>query len=396
MLYFINADIGIQYIYFFHTLYIQMKKTFVNILPGIIFTVAGTIVMLLNGRPTCGQEGSNPLNANEKVKVTMGKTEVIRSVDMLPRVFGNDDTAWYALPRKSRTGIARYDSSLDKSGEGFFSANEDMKTREIVDIIYFHDSIYLFFATEGVNKPTLHVKNISKSTLEEEESSHVVFSFPFVRGRGPLSGIQLSRDRSRLLRFSRIILYSQKQGLLEMKVCGAGLITQWSNSFQFSFIRAPRHMNRFRVDEWGNAYMLDYLYNPPVLNITGRPNKLMLLAVTENGNRSETTELSIPNRYIKSAEIEPAGHDAVISAGFFSDTQLEGTVSGSYYFRVNTIHNIIRNYREYLISLTDFSSGDSFGLFVNHLIYKQEGYAFMVAEQYFREEHRRYQNLYIS
>ncbi len=351
--------------------------------------IISILLFLLVGPGTEGQQ------MMEKPSLVMGEKEVIRSVEILPRVFGYDSSGYYALTRTTRFGIVHYDRSMTKTMGELIQVNENLKTREIVKVIHFHDSIYLFFFTEGLNNRTLLVRNISKNSLEEENRTRVIYSLPFVRGRKPVFGIEMSRDESKLLIYSRTIHNNQKQGLLEMHVYGAGLKTVWKNSFRFTWERAPKHMNNFKVDAWGNAYMLDHLYDPPIPNLTGRPNKLMILAISDSGEKSNTFEIEAPARYIKNATIEPAGKDFVICSGFYSDTDLEGTVKGSFFFRVNTAYGIIQNSRDYLIPAADFTSGESFGLVINHLIYKEQGYSFLVAEQYLREEHMRYQNLYV-
>ena len=330
------------------------------------------------------------------VNLKTGKKEVTSSIEILPRIFGYDSSGYFALTKRgSRFGIAHYNNRMQRVNENDIDLNVNLKQRRIVKMVHFHDSIYMFFTLEGIKSKTLYVQTVFKDSLEQKEPPRELLQVNAARGWKPDFGVVLSRDETRMLIYSRIIIHGQRQGLLEMIVCDKGLREQWRNSFRFGFERAPIHMEEFVVDEFGNVYMLDHLYTPPIPNITGRINTYMVLAVTEQGEKLSTYRIEYEGHFLKNGKIEPAGREFVICSGFLSNLDLDGSVTGTFYFRINTRLGILQNQRKFEIPKEDFFSGECFGLHTDHLIWKKQGYCFLVGEQIFRESHNHYQNLFI-
>ncbi len=344
--------------------------------------------MLLCTEASCQDPTGGP-------RLLQGEDEVIRAIEMLPRVFACDSSGYYALTRTARYGISHYGNDLMLTRGDFLKVNEKLKERQIVNLLQFRDTIYLFFFTEGINFRTLYAQVISKDSLAESGAARELMRVRFIAGRKPVYGTILSRDESTLLVYSSTINYSRKQGILEMMVYSNLAAPMWKNRFIYAYERVPRHDQHFTVDPEGNVCMLDRYYETPRPNISGRKNIHMILSVTGQGTRETVTRIGLKDRYIKNILIEPAGESHVVCSGFSSDNDLEGTVSGIFYFRVNTEMGTVQNFREHGLFPGDFTSGELFGLHIDHLIHRDEGYSFLVAEQSFRERHQRYQNLLV-
>jgi len=180
----------------------------------------------------------------------------------------------------------------------------------------------------------------------------------------------------------------------------------WSKELQLPFKDRLYEVEKYKVDNQGNAYLLGIVYKGSVrAKRQGRPNyEYHLLAYNKQDEYTEYL-LNLDDKFITDMQFEITGNGEIVCAGFYSEL---GTTSvrGTFYLIIDAkTKEVIKEYYEEFDQrfLTDFMSerradkGKELARYnLNQLEIRRDGGVVLVAEQFYVREIQDYNDGYSS
>jgi hypothetical protein len=275
-------------------------------------------------------------------------------------------------------------------------------------VVFFQDSIYLFYSEIKLLETRLYVKTIDKHTLEQNGTERFICEIPHFKGNYPDIYFQLSLLHNQLLIVFKTDAFLQKTIKFDFFVFDKGLKSVWNKTdfFQYNH-RAPREMT-FTVDETGNVHILSLIYEIKLLNhlITDEALKNEYLAVSYINNGEEIVEnrISLDDYFIRGIKLIAGPEGSFICAGFYSQVYRYG-IKGAFFVSNNTpskeISPVLYNEfeEEMIASLPDQNKStrteEIYSYNIKDLVFRANGNIILCGEQVYQQSYNNVNDILI-
>ena len=330
----------------------------------------------------------------------------LTSENKIPKIFGYDETGYYMLTDDYTWAIEKLDADMQHAGIEYLNLNKGFRTFELVDVVHFHDTLYLFTNEMRMKSMILYVETINKETLEQNEDRRRIIEVFNMGGWIADFDITLSKLEQKLLVSERIVIYGQKTEEVHFMVFGKGMELEWEARESIHHDRKIYKEAEFVVDDKGNAYMLSLYFDPVLVqNLNPRKNSYSVIACTDKGGSVKTYRIDISERYIRGIGIEPGVNDDLMVAGFYSpslnDFTVDGVFSLSIDYRTKEMRNLkFHEFAPYFIEENmDRKQGKElkylYSFNLDHMALRKNGNMVLVAEQMYDQSFDTYKNLLV-
>lgn len=348
-----------------------------------------------------------------KAEVQWGTEYEVDKKVTLSDIVGYDASGIYALKSNyiyndKSPIIAFYDNNMNLVKSTELELKQENKYKKFENIIQFNNNLYLFtsFKNQKLEKNFLFVQTINKSTLTPNDDiikiAEIDFSGKSKYNGGTFSCI-ISPDSSKLLVYYDMPYESGTNEKFGFQSYDKQMNLLWQKDVTLPYLEKLFDVERYRIDNNGNAYILGRLYkDKKVEKRKGEPNyEYKVISYTNNGSSVNEYPITIQGKFITDMQIAIDDNMDIICGGFYSD---EGTYSikGCYYLRIDGTTKEIKtqSYKEFgLDFLTQFLSekeaeklekkvekGKNVELYeydLHEIIRRTDGGAVLIAEQYY-------------
>ena len=80
----------------------------------------------------------------EELTLIEGEEMIVPSSGQIPRIFGWDETGYYALGLDHRYYLEHFDRNFKSTTENHLILHREWRTRDLESVLYFHGKIYMF------------------------------------------------------------------------------------------------------------------------------------------------------------------------------------------------------------------------------------------------------------
>jgi hypothetical protein len=284
--------------------------------------------------------------------------------------------------------------------------NVGLRTRELVALVHFHDTLYLFTSEVRFNSHILYAQTIDKETLTQNPDERVIFDSHDLGGWRADFHVTLSRLENKLLAVSRTIIYGRKLQDISFISFGKGLTKEWESGDRVQHDKKIYREAEFVIDESGNAYMLCLYYEPVLFqHFNSRKNSYLIVAFTDSGQSINHYFADFQNKYIRGIEIEPGLNNDLACAGFYSPSLNDYTVDGLFFFNIDAefktmkdlkFHELEPYFLEESMGLKpDQESKYLYSFYLNHLVLRENGNFVLTGEQKYEQDYDTYMNIIV-
>ncbi len=322
----------------------------------------------------------------------------------VPALFGHDESAYYAYSFDYREAVERLDHKFRSVRRKYLDLNPGFRRRTLLGLFHFHDSIYMFTSEQRIKRMLLYVETIDKETLLQNGDERLLMDVHNMSGWEAEFGLQLSRQESKLLVYSRLDVLSRNVQDLHFMMFGNGFSLEWEADQRIVYEdRRPRE-SIVKVSEEGDVFIMSLLDDQKLSSLWHETkNRYHLVAVTGKGKYNNTYYLNLPGLYIRGVQIEPGGEFDLSCAGFYSPTHFRGMVDGIFYLEVDNRNAEFRNQKLYEMEpwfLAEAIAGvqkkeqeEMFSFIPRQLIRRSNGELVFLAENQFDMHYDTYQNI---
>jgi len=362
--------------------------------------ITAALLMFLSAFPVPAQDDGRDFS------VILGEEDILPASSHLPRIMGCDSGAIYALGRDYLYYMKRYSPQLECEIREEIKLYEKLREREIIAVVHFFDTLYLFTMEERFKYNYLYVETIDKESMKQNFDARIVFRARHIKGWETEFGVVLSREEKRLLAYSQNILPWRSMQYLQFKVFGNGLDLQWEKRTHVSYEHIFNHETQMVVDEAGNVFMLDHYFEPTLPRpLDPRVNGYLFLSLTENGSIRYEDVISFTGKYIKDIRINTYRNRDMACTGLWSERRFEGQAEGVFYFRFNTRNGRLEDPRfhtfpdgiiaSFLDAKPEKEPEEMLGIQLLEFIPRNSGQYIAIAEQQFEQDYHAVNNLLI-
>lgn len=326
-----------------------------------------------------------------------GEDMVIPTSMEIPRIFGRDETGYYALGRDHRYYLEHFDHNFRSTELHYLTLNKLAQQRDLEAVFYFHDKIYVFSSQQRFRKMVLYVQTVDKTSLRQFDDEQVVMEIEHLKGWFTDFHFHISRKEEKLLVYSQLDALSRNIQDLYFRMYGENLELEWEQSERIAYDRRPPRESSVKVDDEGNVFIISLLDQQNLLSLFRETkNRYLLVALTDSGRTVNKYPIDYPDLYIRGVQVEPGrDHDASV-VGFYSPSHFNTHIDGIFYFEVNNRENRIENQRFHEIErhfLSEVMNLDRerdpeemFSFDLRHLILREDGTMIMLAENNYYEQ----------
>jgi hypothetical protein len=367
----------------------------------ILFTIISCIAL---GTFVFGQDSL------QKVGITMGEKSLLsNSIKGYPTVVGHDSGSFYVLKNEYVSFMDRYDTALNLSKESeFLKVDYKLQDRHLDTVIFFQDSLYMFYYESKFLKTNIYVRTLDKNTLERSANERLIAEVAHFKGNFPELHFEMSLLHNKLALVVQTNAYLQKTIKFDFLVFDQGLDVVWQKTdfFQYNY-QAPREMN-FTVDEVGNIHILSLIYKIRFINhvLADDPlkNEYMVVSYINKGQERIKNNIALEGQFIRGIRLIAGTNATFICAGFYSQLYRFG-IKGAFFVSNNTpskaIEPILYNpFSEAMIEdlpEKDWSprTNEIYSFQVRELVYRKNGNIVLCGEQVYRQNYNNYNNIII-
>lgn len=326
----------------------------------------------------------------------------------LEDIIGLDNTGYYmvrAEPQKFYLEKYDFDLNLKQSELIELGRGSDRKYLEFTEQL--EGEIYLFTSQydNTVKQKMLFAEKIDRKTLQPTGEPKKVASYNYrSKSNDGFYDYHVSRDSSKVL-----IYYDQPyQGntgeKFGLSVLDDKLNILWAKELELPFKDRLYEVERYKVDNRGNAYLLGIVYRGQVrAKRQGRPNyEYHLLAYNKQDEYTEYL-LNLQDKFITDMQFEIGRNGEIICAGFYSDLGTT-SVKGTFHLIIDSrTKEVIKEHYEQFDPkfLADFmsdrraSKGRELSRYnLNQLEIRRDGGVVLIAEQFYVKEMQQYNDYY--
>jgi hypothetical protein len=272
----------------------------------------------------------------------------------LSDIFGYDETGVYALKSENKfydksPSIEHYDENMNLLKSVKLELTEEGKKKDFENIIQFNKKLYLFssFKNQKLDKNFLFVQTIDKTTLLPNKDilkiAEINYSGKSKYNSGAFNCI-ISPDSSKLLVYYDLPYEKGTSEKYGFQAYDINMKLLWQKEISLPYKEELFTVERYRVDNSGNAYILGRIYKDKKREKRkGEPNyQYQVISYTDNGNSINEYPVKIEGKFITDMQITINDNLDIVCAGFFSD---EGTFSikGCYYLSIDGKTKEIKN-----------------------------------------------------
>ncbi len=322
----------------------------------------------------------------------------------LEDIIGMDGDGYYmvrAEPKKFY--LEQYDKQLNqvKSEEIDLGRGSERKYLEFTEQL--NGEIYLFTSQydNSAKKRLLYAEKINRKTLKREGDPVLMTTNNYrSRSNDGFYDYHVSRDSTKMLVYYDTPYQGNTGEKFGLAVFDDQLNQLWSKELELPFKDRLYSVERYKVDNRGNAYLLGIVYRGQMrAKRQGRPNyDYHLLAYNQDDEYTEYL-LNLQDKFITDMQFEISRTGDIICAGLYSDFGTT-SVKGTFYLLIDSqTHEIKKEYYEQFDAqfLADFMSerkadkGKELTRYnLNQLEIRRDGGVVLVAEQFFAKEMRDY------
>jgi hypothetical protein len=338
------------------------------------------------------------------VEILWGENLYLETKNVIPSIVGYDSNGFYSLVDDYNWAIEHYDRNLENTKREYLDMNAGLRTRDLIALIHFQDTLYLFTSEVRFNSHILYVQTIDKETLKQNPDERVVIESHDLGGWRAEFYVVLSRLENKLLVVSRTIIYGRKVQDITFMCFGKGLRKEWQSSDRIQHDRKIYNEAEFVIDESGNAYMMCLYYEPVLFqHLSPRKNSYLIVAFTDSGKSANHYFADFENKYIRGIEIAPGINNDLACAGFYSPSMNDYTVDGLFFFNLDIESKMMKDLKFhelepfFLQESMELDSGREskylYSFNLDHLVLRQNGNFVITGEQYLEQDFDTYMNI---
>jgi hypothetical protein len=330
--------------------------------------------------------------ASGNVKIIAQSSEYnLPSSEKFIKILGYDSTGIYILKEDYSQLLEKYDNNCTIKTSAHLKFHKGFRSRKFEDLIYFHDSIYLFFSEYKFNHTRLYVQNINKETLKPEGPERLLYNRVNEKGNFPDFYFDLSLERNILLITVRTDIIIKKSIVFEYITFTEGMKLLWSRKDLYIYNHQMPKIISYTVDEEGIVYLFGLIYEIRWIEHFSDPLKAqyLVLKYSDKGNNREQYIFNIYNKYVRDAKLIAGQNETFIAAGLLSDNYKYG-VSGIFYQTLNSetkelkpikIYNFDAALMESINENEIFKSDEGYDYFLKTLVLRKNGDVLLLSEQ---------------
>ena len=144
-----------------------------------------------------------------EITLFQGGNLILPTSNEIPRIFGHDETGYYALGRDHRYYIEHFDHNFNSTQKNHLLLNRGWQDRVVEALFFFHDKIYLFTSYRKFKSKVLYVQTIDKNNLRQFDDEKEVMEIENLKGWIAEFNFSLSRQEKKLLVYSQLDAYKQ-------------------------------------------------------------------------------------------------------------------------------------------------------------------------------------------
>ena len=338
---------------------------------------------------------------------------------MFKSIVGYDDYGFYALKanrvlimgdlaRKKRTrsfALDYFNHDLKKARSVEIDLRYFDEDRALEKVMHFNNRLYLFTSSSDKVAKTnrLFVHQIDKKNLrvDKNETKLAVIDYEgFQSDDKGGYGLELSPNESKLLVYSLIPSETGGSKKFNFKVFSGDMKLLWERDISLSYLDKLFEVGQFKISDDGDVYLLGLVYNQNRKKENdGKPNYWYnLMAFQKDSEKVDEFPIKDPDKFINGMEMSINDLGDIICAGFYSGDGTEG-IKGTYFLSVDGRSKQVKNRNLQGFSADFIAGGTShkgvretrkkggnvelYNYTLNEFIAKEDGGAFLVAEQSF-------------
>ncbi len=348
--------------------------------------------------PVSAQQAGGPIDLYIGPELNMANNIQV------PVIFGHDETGYYAYSFDYRPAVEYLDTKFRSVRRKYIDLNPGLRQRNLLGLFHFHDSIYLFTSEQRIKRMLLYVETIDKETLLQNGDERLLMDVRNLSGWGAEFGLHLSRQKSKLLVYSRLDVLNRNIQDLHFELYGEGMTLEWEADQRILYPERRPRESIVKVSEEGDVFIMSLLDDQKLSSLWNETkNRYHLVAVTGKGAYNNSYAFELPGLYIRGVQIEPGGDHDLSCAGFYSPTHFRGMVDGLFYLELDNKNAVFRNQRLYEMEpwfLAEAIAGvqkkepeEMFSFMARQLIRRDNGDLVFLAENEFDMHYDTYQNI---
>jgi hypothetical protein len=352
------------------------------------------------------------------LKVSWGKEFSAPRNSTVADIIGFDASGFYVIKNQASGGLFslnstlsldRFDRNMNPSKSLDLELTEGGKRAYLEQMVFLNGKLLLFtsFPDQKTKINSLFVQPVDKQTLlpdntKKSKVAEINYEGNSKRNSGSFS-FRLSQDSSKMLIFNSLPYDYRDPQKFGFIVMDADMKVLWKKDITLPYRDDLFDVESFRVDNYGNAYLLGKLYNEVrKVKRRGDANYIYkVLAYTENGTNNKEYSVSLPDKFLTDMQIGIRSNKDIVCAGFYSDNYTV-SIRGTFFISIdaNTKEIKTKNFKEFDIgfitqNMTENQAekakrkeekGKDVELYsydLDKLIVRSDGGALLVGEQFF-------------
>ncbi|MFC2129585.1 hypothetical protein ACFLQX_02260 [Bacteroidota bacterium] len=325
----------------------------------------------------------------------------------VPKIFGHDESGYYTYAFDYRPAVEHLDQQFQKTLRKQLKMSRDSRLRTMLGVCLFHDTIYMFTTEEHLKSKLLYVETIDKNTLEQNHDDRLLMHVPHLADWASDFDFVFSRQRDKLLVYSRLDALSEYIQDVHLMLFGEGLNLEWEAKQKIIYPYNPPRSSIIKVSDVGDVYFISLLDDQTVRSLgSGLKNRYHMITATENGQIVNSYALSLPDLYIRGVYIEPGENHTLMVSGFYSPSHIRGRIDGIFNFKLDNLTGEFQNttmfdfnpefLQEAISGYSSKNPGELFGFQMKELVRRNNGDFIMLAENQYDQDFDAYQNIIAS
>jgi hypothetical protein len=326
------------------------------------------------------------------------------------KIIGHDPDHYYVIKfQANQYYLQKLNKDLSPVVEQPIKLYQGIKTFELINVVHFHQELYVFFTLTRLNNITLYYQKIDKGNMSASTENIEVTTIQNIKGSWADIYITLSRHETKLLIACITKLSWSKDQFNEFYVYGEGLTQLWKRKDTYQFKGLGPRDNQYVVDEQGNVSILSVLKNENIFSVITRTEERNLYSIyryTHDGQTFREYPVTLGARYIRGIRIISGEQGELICAGLYSELFNTG-IRGTFYYKIDPetgriYDNSLNPYDEPMMSHLAAvkepmrKERELVYYIVTDLLMRENGTTMMIAEQVFDQSYDTYNNLIVT
>lgn len=356
-------------------------------------------VFLLMGCATLVSQ--NPL---DEITFSEGAEMIVPPSGQIPRIFGWDDSGYYALGFDYRYYLEHFNRDFISTNENYIILHRGWRTRDLEAVFWFHGKIYLFTSEQRIKRQILYVQSVDPKNLRQFDDERKVMEVENLKGWQADFYFRLSRKEDKLVVYSQLDAYSRNIQDLNFQMYGKDMVLEWEAKDRVVYERRSPRESTVKVSDEGNVFIMSLLDDQNLLSLFNETkNRYFLLAVTDSGKVINHYPVDFPELYIRGFQIEPGKNHDLSCVGFYSPTHFRTYIDGIFYFELDNSNSSIENLRFHEIepyflneamNIAEYKeSEEMYNFYISHLIMRDNNTFIMLAENQNNQNYENYMNI---